>query len=65
DVSIVAALDPMRLEHKMIPHPNRVEAVGLRALRAFKAVCHGGVLAKMRQQQAELQVCPHNVNQPI
>ncbi len=36
-MSIVAALDAMRFEHQVIPHPNRVEAIGLRALRAFKA----------------------------
>jgi hypothetical protein len=43
----------MRLEHQVIPHPYRVEAIGFRALRALKAICHRGVLAKMRQQQAK------------
>jgi hypothetical protein len=59
---IVAALDPMRFEHQVIPYPNRVEAIGLGALRAFQAICHRCMPAKMRQQQAEFQFCPHNVS---
>jgi len=39
NVSVVVALDAMRLEHEMIPHPNRVEAIGFGALRAFQAIC--------------------------
>jgi hypothetical protein len=58
-MGIILAFHSMRFEDQMVSDPNGIETVGLRLFRSFDTSFGGAILAKMRQQQSELQLGSH------